>query len=138
MLTLARDKTGYWLPKKLTFEIGWSIDPSGSVKVKEAKAVLGIMPGLTLSAGSGVGLPPWPQMATRPDGSTVMMAKSLPEPPGLDAKDKGIGVMLNIDLLQLPILPRSWRGRNRNSRAWKMAAAARCCRARRPRDANMR
>ena len=40
----------------LSLDLGWSLDPSGGVSLSAAKATWGVMPGVSLQAGSGVGI----------------------------------------------------------------------------------
>jgi hypothetical protein len=108
LLGLAHRKSSYVPPMTLSFDMTWSLDPSGGARLSAAKAVWGVMPGVKLQAGSGVGLD-WKPTIAGPDGQISTIMKSVPAVPGTPAVPGGVGVFLSVDLLQAPFVPRAVR-----------------------------
>lgn len=104
LLGLAHRKLSWMPPMTLSLDLGWSLDPSGGVSLSSAKATWGVMPGVSLQAGSGVGLD-WKPTVTGLDGQTSTVMKSLPAPAGAGATPAGVGVFVTIDLLKAPFVP---------------------------------
>jgi hypothetical protein len=104
LLGLAHDKLGWVPPMKLSFDMTWSVDPSGGASLTAAKAVWGVLPGVSLQAGTGVGLDFKPTV-TGPDGQVSTIMKSVPAAPGAGAGPTGTGVFVTVDLLQAPFVP---------------------------------
>ena len=104
LLGLAHRKLAWCPPMTLSLDLGWQIDPAGGVSLSTAKATWGVMPGVSLQAGSGVGLD-WKPTVTGPDGQTATVMKSLPAPAGAGATPAGVGVFVTVDLLKAPFVP---------------------------------
>jgi hypothetical protein len=104
LLALAHDKLGWFPSMTLTLDFAWSADQSGGVNLSAAKAVWGVMPGVTVQAGSGVGLD-WKQQVPGPDGQVSTIMQSVPALPGASAGPAGTGVFVTVDLLKAPFVP---------------------------------
>lgn len=104
LLGLAHEKLPWMPPMTLSLDLGWSLAPSGGVSLSSAKAVWGVMPGVSLQVGSGVGLD-WKPTVSGPDGQTSTVMKSLPAPVGAGAAPAGTAVFISVDLLKAPFVP---------------------------------
>lgn len=104
LLGLAHEKLSWMPPMTLSLDLGWSLSPSGGVSLSSAKATWGVMPGLSIQAGSGVGLD-WKPTVTGPDGQTSTIMKSVPAPAGSGSPPGGVGVFVSVDLLKTPFVP---------------------------------
>lgn len=104
LLGLAHDKLSWMPPMTLSLDLGWSLSPGGAVSLSTAKATWGVMPGVSLQAGSGVGLD-WKPTVTGPDGQTSTIMKSVPAPAGSGSPPGGVGVFVSVDLLKAPFVP---------------------------------
>lgn len=103
LLGLAHDKLGWFPSMTLTLDFAWSADQSGGVNLSAAKAVWGIMPGVTVQVGSGVGLD-WKPQVTGSDGQVSTIMQSVPAP-AASAGPGGMGVFVTVDLLKAPFVP---------------------------------
>jgi hypothetical protein len=104
LLGLAHERAG-WFPKMtLSFDFTWSLDAAGNAALTGGKANWGILPGVSLQAGTGLGLG-WKPLPPVPDagGASPMMAD--PRAGGPGPTMLGGGVFLSVDLLTAPILP---------------------------------
>jgi hypothetical protein len=89
-----------WPGLTLGAELGWAYDPvDGQLRIREARAVLGILPGVTLSGGTYPDLLAPRQTFPTADGGTVESRQSLPAPPHTATPD--VRVIVSVDLLQL-------------------------------------
>lgn len=107
LLELAHDKLRGVPSMSLSFDLSWRVDPAGAASLTSAKANWGVLPGVSLQAGSGVGLD-WKPTVTGADGQVSTIMKSLPAQPGPgpgSPAPPGVGVFLSVDLLKAPFVP---------------------------------
>ncbi|GAA2166599.1 uncharacterized protein DUF4157 [Humibacillus xanthopallidus] len=89
-----------WQGLTLTAEMGWAFDPAdGQLRIREARATLGILPGVTLSGGTYPDLLAPRQTFPTAEGGSVDLRQQLPAPAHTATPD--VRVILSIDLLQL-------------------------------------
>ena len=78
----------------------WAFDPvDDQLRIREARATLGILPGVTLSGGTYPDLLAPRQVFPTSGGGTVESRQSLPAAPHTPTPD--VRVILSVDLLQL-------------------------------------
>jgi hypothetical protein len=89
----------------LSFDFTWAVDPAGGANLTSARAAWGVLPGVSLQAGSGVGLD-WKPTVTGPESQASTIMKSLPAAPAMgSAGPQGAGVLVMVGLLQAPFVP---------------------------------
>jgi hypothetical protein len=89
-----------WQGLTLSAEMGWAYDPvDGQLRIREARATLGILPGVTLSGGTYPDLLPARQTFPTAEGGSVELRQQLPAPAHTATPD--VRVILSIDLLKL-------------------------------------
>ncbi len=108
LLKLGQEKFS-WMPKmSLKLDLGLDIDPlTDNVSLSGLNANFTIFEGFNLKAGTGIGLPPYRESYTGPDGQTITSMKSVP---GFEDKTpKGTGFMFTVDLAKLSFMPPWWK-----------------------------
>ncbi|TQM64947.1 eCIS core domain-containing protein [Humibacillus xanthopallidus] len=89
-----------WQGLTLKAEMGWAFDPvDGQLRIREARATLGILPGVTLSGGTYPDLLAARQTFPTAEGGSVELRQQLPAPPHTATPD--VRVILSVDLLKL-------------------------------------
>ena len=89
-----------WQGLTLGAEMTWAFDPvDDQLRIREARATLGILPGVTLSGGTYPDLLAPRQVFPTSGGGTVESRQSLPAAPHTPTPD--VRVILSVDLLQL-------------------------------------
>ncbi len=89
-----------WQGLTLGAEMTWAFDPlDDQLRIREARATLGILPGVTLSGGTYPDLLAPRQAFPTTGGGTVESRQSLPAAPHAPTPD--VRVILSVDLLQL-------------------------------------
>jgi hypothetical protein len=89
-----------WQGLTLGAEMAWAFDPvDNQLRISEARATLGILPGVTLSGGTYPDLLTSRQTFPTTGGGTVELRQQLPAAPHTPTPD--VRVMLQVDLLQL-------------------------------------
>lgn len=89
-----------WQGLTLSAEMGWAYDPvDGQLRIREARATLGILPGVTLSGGTYPDLLAQRQTFPTAEGGSVELRQQLPAPAHTATPD--VRVILSIDLLKL-------------------------------------
>jgi hypothetical protein len=89
-----------WQGLTLSAEMGWAYDPiDGQLRIREARATLGILPGVTLSGGTYPDLLAARQTFPTAEGGSVELRQQLPAPAHTATPD--VRVILSVDLLKL-------------------------------------
>ena len=89
-----------WQGLTVTAEMSWAFDPAdGQLRIREARATLGILPGVTLSGGTYPDLLTPRQTFPTADGGSVELRQQLPAPAHTAMPD--VRVILSVDLLKL-------------------------------------
>lgn len=89
-----------WQGLTLKAEMGWAFDPAdGQLRIREARATLGILPGVTLSGGTYPDLLAPRQTFPTAEGGSVELRQQLPAPAHTATPD--VRVILSVDLLKL-------------------------------------
>ncbi|MGW5241053.1 eCIS core domain-containing protein [Monashia sp. NPDC004114] len=89
-----------WQGLTLSAEMAWAFDPvDNQLRIREAHATLGILPGVTLSGGAYPDLLAPRQIFPTAEGGSVELRQQLPAPAHTAVPD--VRVILSVDLLQL-------------------------------------